>query len=179
MNEPTREEALAHFGVKGMKWGVRKDSLPGVSARTNREAKKDATEFTKAKLFYGEGAGNRRKLIKATVEAKSKRDPSYKKAFDHHVNNTDLSKRASQARSERKRKDVKKSAGRTARGIKNLALGTGATTTVAAAALYYSYQNPQVRSVVQKAGKTTIATAKQAVKNHQTRTILRNAGLKL
>jgi hypothetical protein len=26
---PTREEALAHFGVKGMRWGVRKAIAPG------------------------------------------------------------------------------------------------------------------------------------------------------
>ena len=26
MTQPTREEALAHFGVKGMRWGVRNAS---------------------------------------------------------------------------------------------------------------------------------------------------------
>ena len=78
---------LEHYGVKGQRWGHRKDSTPGVSRKTDREAKKDAEEFARAKLFYGQGAGTRRKLIKATVEAKSKRDPSYAKAFDNHLGN--------------------------------------------------------------------------------------------
>lgn len=98
---------LEHFGVKGMKWGVRKDHTPGVSSKTNREAKKDAQEHARAKMFFGEGAGNRRKLIKATVEAKAKRDPSYKKAFDHHLGKQDMSTHASKARMERKRTDRK------------------------------------------------------------------------
>lgn len=29
MSDVTREMALAHFGVKGMRWGVRNDSKPG------------------------------------------------------------------------------------------------------------------------------------------------------
>jgi hypothetical protein len=103
---PEDEEFLAHFGVKGMKWGQRKGAMPGVSSKTNRAAKKDAKEFARAKMFYGEGAGTRRKLIKATVEAKSKKDPSYKKAFDSHLGNQDMASQASKARGERKRKDV-------------------------------------------------------------------------
>lgn len=77
---------LAHFGVKGMKWGVHRSEAAslGVSRKTNREAKRDAKEYTQAKMFYGNGAGNRRKLINATVNSKSK-DQAYKKAFDHHV----------------------------------------------------------------------------------------------
>ena len=34
MNEPTREEALAHFGIKGMRWGVRKKSAPSKSSKS-------------------------------------------------------------------------------------------------------------------------------------------------
>lgn len=114
---------ITHSGVMGMKWGVRKNTLSGVSHKTNRQAAKDAEEFTRAKLFYGEGAGTRRKLIKNTVEARAKRDPAYKKAFDHHVANTDLGKRSSQAQSERKRKNAINSTKKTTRGIKNVVNG--------------------------------------------------------
>ena len=46
---------LAHFGVKGMKWGVHRSEAAslGVSRKTNREAKRDAKEYTRAKMFYG------------------------------------------------------------------------------------------------------------------------------
>lgn len=156
------DDFLMHFGVKGMKWGVRKDSIPGVSARTSREAKKDANEFAKAKMFFGEGAGTRRKLIKAQVESKSAKDPSYKKAFDHHLGNQDLGKRASQARGERKRKDVAKTTAKTARGVKNLVLQTGAPVTLGALAVYGAWKNPAVRSFVTNTGKTAYSTVKNS-----------------
>lgn len=153
---------LAHYGVRGMKWGQSKSAVPGVSNRTSREAKKDATEFAKAKMFFGEGAGTRRKLIKATVESKGKKDPSYQKAFDHHLANQDLGKRASQARSERKRKDTTKTVAKTARGVKNLALGVGAPVTITALAVYTAAKNPKVQAVVTKAGKTAYSAVKDS-----------------
>lgn len=77
---------------------MRKQRTPGVSRKTDRAAR----EFTQAKMYYGEGAGNRRKLIKAKVKQRST-DASYKKAFDNHVANTDWEKRAQQARGKRRR----------------------------------------------------------------------------
>lgn len=156
------DDFLAHFGVKGMKWGVRKNSIPGVSPRTSREAKRDANEFAKAKMFYGEGAGTRRKLIKAKVESKSTKDPSYKKAFDHHLGNQDLGKRASQARGERKRKDVAKSTAKTARGVKNLVMQTGAPVTIGALAVYGAWKNPIVKQTVTNTAKTAYSTVKNS-----------------
>ena len=49
-NKRMGHSELMHYGVKGMKWGVR------------RRARRDAKEFTQAKMYYGEGAGNRRKI---------------------------------------------------------------------------------------------------------------------
>lgn len=97
-NKRMSHSELMHYGIKGMKWGVR------------RRARRDAKEYTQAKMYYGEGAGNRRKLIKATVKARSK-DPFYKSEFDKAVANTDMSKRASQARRQRGRKNARNSAG--------------------------------------------------------------------
>lgn len=65
---------LAHYGVKGMKWGVR------------HEARKDAKEYQKARMATGKNAGNRRKKIKNRIERNrtrlGKRD--YDKAFDYY-----------------------------------------------------------------------------------------------
>ncbi len=156
------DDFLAHYGIRGMKWGQRKASVPGVSAKTSREARKDATEFAKAKMFYGTGAGTRRKLIKAKVEAKAGKDPNYKKAFDSHLANQDMGKRAEGARSERKRKDVVAGTAKTARGVKNLALGTGAPVALSAVVLFGAYKNPVVRAAVTKAGKATYNTIKDS-----------------
>lgn len=101
------DEFLEHFGVKGMRWGVRRDDLSGVSRKTNKEARKDAEESARAKMYFGKGAGTRRKLINKTVEAKKGRDSDYARAFDHHFARQDLSEHASGARTERARTDRK------------------------------------------------------------------------
>lgn len=116
----TVEDFLAHHGVKGMHWGIRKAVHPAIAhipKKTRKEAAKDAEEWTRAKMFFGEGAGTRRKLIKAKVEAKKKRDPHYAKAFDHFVEQTNMAIRAHQARKERRRKDTGKKAKRLSKTV--------------------------------------------------------------
>lgn len=177
-------DELMHYGVKGMRWGHHKARGPeGVSARTNREAKKDAEEYTRAKLFYGEGAGTRRKLIKNTVDAKVKRDPAYKKAFDYHVEQTDLSKRASQARSERKRKNAAAGVKKTARGGFHILNGNSqyanaAATLLVGGALYAHRRG--IDKIILNTAKTQMSTAKSAMKNKQNQKLvadlLKNAG---
>jgi hypothetical protein len=126
---------LEHYGVKGMRWGVRNERTPGVSRKTDRDAAKDAAEFSRAKMYYGKGAGTRRKLIKATVEAKSKKDPAYATAFQAHLSKQDMSRHASKARSERSRTDkadtIKKSTGFLARQFTG-EMGTKAALTAVA-----------------------------------------------
>lgn len=114
---------LAHYGVKGMKWGVR------------RKARKDAKEYARANMYYGEGAGNRRKLIRATVKERSK-DSRYKAEFDKELAKQDMSKHASAAKRERKAADVKKSAGKMARGLVNAATGNMSRASAAALVVY-------------------------------------------
>jgi len=151
------DDYLEHFGIKGMQWGVRRADLPGISRATNKDARKDATEFARAKLFYGTSAGNRRKLIKATVEAKSKRDPNYKKAFEHHLNSQDLSKHAEKARSERKSMDRKdkntKRAGFLARKFTG-EMGTQAAFTAAGLAGAAFLNSPRGRDMMRTGMKT-------------------------
>lgn len=166
-NDEDLENFLAHYGIKGMKWGVRKSQTPGVSRSTDREALKDAREFTKAKMYYGEGAGTRRKLIKATVEAKSKKDPAYKKAFDNHVANTDMSKRASQARGQRKRTDTKNQTVKTAKGIRHILNGNNQYANATAALLVGGYlyaKKTGIDKQIYYAGKKNFRAAQIYVK---------------
>ena len=101
---------LYHYGVLGMKWGVR------------RTAAKDAKEYARAKMSYGEGAGTRRKLIKNTVRQRSK-DSQYKKYFDEALSKQDMAKHATKAKKERRRKDVKNATAKTGRGAINILTG--------------------------------------------------------
>lgn len=124
------DDFLAHYGVKGMKWGQRKTST-GVPRKTERTASKDAKEFARAKMFYGEGAGIRRRQINATVKSRSK-DPAYKEAFDRNLEGQNMAKRAVEARSARKRKDVSNSTKKTAKGISHVLKGNSQYANVAA-----------------------------------------------
>jgi hypothetical protein len=136
MYEEDIEDFLEHHGVKGMHWGVRKGhATPGVSRQVDKTAAKDAKEFARAKMFFGEGAGTRRKLIRETVNARKAKDPNYAKAFEAHLQKQDLSTHADKAQSERKRIDrstnAKRSAGFIARKFTGEMGTTAAFTAVA------------------------------------------------
>lgn len=119
-------DELKHYGVLGMKWGRHK---------TIRNAKNDAHEFARAKMFYGKGAGTRRKLIKATVETRSK-DPLYKSEFDKALAKQDMGKHAEKAKAERIRKDTTESVTKTTKGFMNLTMGNTVRVSSTAAGLY-------------------------------------------
>lgn len=109
--------SLCHHGVDGQRWG-HKNGPPyplgsGMSERKARSrAKKDAKEYARAKMFYGEGAGNRRKLINNIVSERSK-DPTYKRAFEESLAKQDMEKAAKRAKSERHIRDIPKIVGTT------------------------------------------------------------------
>lgn len=156
--EANVQEFLEHFGVKGMRWGVRRDDRSGTASKsTSREARKDAEEFARAKLYYGKGAGTRRKLIKATVEAKSKKDSAYAKAFDAHLSNQDLSTHASKARTERKRTDRKEKTKQRAGFVARRAtgeMGTQAAFVAATIAGGAYLRSPRGRAMMNKAASS-------------------------
>ena len=62
------EDYLAHYGTKGMKWGVR------------RSIKRDARERARAARSSGTGSTARKKAIKNKIEAKDQEIPGYKNA---------------------------------------------------------------------------------------------------
>lgn len=88
--------------------------------RISKDAKKDAEEFARAKAFYGEGAGNRRKAIKTTVESKMKKDDFYSIEFEYHLSQQDMEEHMKKAKSERNAKDAVKGAKKAARSAEKL-----------------------------------------------------------
>ena len=80
-----------------------------INPKTALQAKKDAEEFARAKMYYGEGAGTRRKLIKAQVEQRKKNDPDYAEEFERQLAAQDMEQHAHKARQERQSKDARDS----------------------------------------------------------------------
>jgi len=180
VNPPLDEVVLSHYGIKGMHWGVRRNGPTGVSNKTNRQARSDAKEFARAKMFYGEGAGTRRKLIKAAVEARGKKDPAYQRAFDHHLAKQDMSKHAEKARSERKRKNVKKSAGRGIRGTRHILNGNSqyasAATAIAVGGALYAHKAGIDKIILDK-GKQAFNKIKDPEGMKRAQNLLRDMGI--
>ena len=117
-------EYLEHYGVPGMKWGVRK---------IKRMAKKDAKEHEVSRLYYGEGSRTRRKLLKAKIEERLK-NPIYKQYYDEYLKSVNTEDAAIKAQKQRTSADIKKRAGVTARGIYHTVMGDGAKVAASVAA---------------------------------------------
>lgn len=115
-----------------------------------KEATRDAAEFARAQMFYGEGAGTRRKLIQATVDAKINRDPAYGRAFRAALAAQDMAEHASKARRERRRIDTTTTVNKNLRGIltgKNQSVNTSIL--VIGAVAYYAHQTGLDKKVVE------------------------------
>jgi hypothetical protein len=82
-----------------------------------KQARKDAYEYARAEMAIGEGAGNRRKLIKKTVVHRIMTEPGYERAFQTALDGQDYVEHAEAARKERRRKDVSKKLDRNVRGL--------------------------------------------------------------
>jgi hypothetical protein len=86
----------------------------------------DAKRWAAAEMFYGEGAGTRRKLLNAELGERFD-DPVYNELFNNAYDKLDLNKFAQQAIKERKSIDRAAKAGRNFRAIKSGNLGNLST----------------------------------------------------
>ena len=158
---------LEHYGVKGMKWGVH---------HARSQARSDANEYSKARAYYGEGAGTRRKLINAKVQTRMK-NPHYAAEFKKTLDSQNLEKRQAQATRQRHRTDVRKSTVRTAKGVhRQLTGGFGPVTATAAtiaAGAAYAHKTGLDKAVVSKVKSAATSKATQEA----TRAWLKSQGI--
>ena len=174
---------LYHHGILGQKWGVRRyqpypsgysgdgkftgESGPSEKQikRITKMAKKDAKRYADAKMYYGEGAGTRRKLLKAELD-KKKQDPIYKEAFDRAAENADYAKSAQKAKVERKTRD-------TASTVKK----TAVPVVTVGASLYYATHKQEIDSFVVSKMDAAFRAAKNSAQRLQAQRFLRSMGL--
>lgn len=82
-------------------------------------ANQDAERWAAAEMFYGEGAGTRRKLLDAELQSKFSDTPGYYEAFLNAYNSLDMNKFAEKAIKERKAIDRAAKASQNFRAMKN------------------------------------------------------------
>lgn len=178
---------IAHYGIKGQSWGVRRfqnedgtlteegkkrygyyDKPDGTKDynRINKDAANDAREYARAKAYYGDGAGTRRKKIKNQISERMK-DPDYKKAFDEQMKSQNMEEHQKAANRERKWEDTKESVGKTARGVKNLLLGVGSAS-IAALSIYSVAKYTGIGAKIKDWGKTALSKITGLFKPKQT-----------
>lgn len=87
--------------------------------KIEKMAQQDAEKWAAAEMFYGEGAGTRRKLVGAELEARFAKIPGYAEAYDAAYAKLDMNKFAQAAIKERKAIDRAAKAGQNFRAIKN------------------------------------------------------------
>lgn len=138
------DNTLEHFGILGMKWGHRKGPDDGPSKAMQKMAKKDAQRFIDAKMFYGQTAGTKRKLLKAELDKKKKTIPGYEDAFNVHLESVDRAKSAQKAVNTRTRIDsVQKG-----RSLVKKVLGVTGSLTVGVGTMVYYANKPQIDAFV-------------------------------
>lgn len=82
-------------------------------------AKQDAEDYGLALMFFGEGAGTRRKLISAVVDQKVNDIEGYAEAFDNAFGKLNQMEMAEKALAERKKIDRAAKAGKNLRALKS------------------------------------------------------------
>lgn len=83
----------------------------------NKMAKQDAERWARAEMFFGEGAGIRRKLLWAEISDKGHNIPGYSETFERAYAKQNMGDHAIKAMKERKRIDRSASVKRNTRGL--------------------------------------------------------------
>jgi hypothetical protein len=127
-----------------------------------KEAARDAREYARATVFYGEGAGNRRKLIRTEVAAKIERSPDYKVAFDRALASQHMDRHVALARRERHRRDVVHAVNKNTRNaMGGRYTGVNALVLAVGAGVFYAHKHGYDKQIYESAKIKTAALRKK------------------
>ena len=140
---------------------------------TKKLAAEDAAKWARAEMFFGEGAGTRRKLLSADIESKMAGLPGYRAAFSAAYDKQDFSEHAIKAAKERQRIDRTRKMDKNARAIirgdkRHMSPITLALVTLGGLALREAY-NAGYDKVVYAAAKKQYQAGKQKLRNIKTK----------
>lgn len=85
--------------------------------KIDKLAAQDAEKWARAEMFFGEGAGTRRKLLDAEIMQKASTVPGYLEKFNRSYEKQDFAEHADKAAKERRRLDRQKKVERNVRGL--------------------------------------------------------------
>lgn len=109
--------------------------------KLSKVATQDAARWARAEMFFGEGAGTRRKLLGAEIEHKMQTIPSYEERFLKAIKKQDMAEHAIKAAKERRKIDRTSKISKNTRSIlrgdrRGLSTGLGLLVTGA----YFAHQ---------------------------------------
>ena len=82
---PDEVAYLAHFGVKGMKWGVRRSENPLKSREMKKQINKDANNLVRSASGVTSDSRKKALALSKSINAKDRETPGYTKAVRDRV----------------------------------------------------------------------------------------------
>lgn len=143
----------------------------------SKEAQRDAVEYARAQMFFGDGAGIRRRIIDAKVSDFMERDPKYAQAFELALSKQNWADAAARAVKERKRIDRGKSVNRNMRAVLtgDRSKATSTTLMVLIVAGYAAHETGYDKVMLKEAKKQYYAAKAWAInKKEEARQARRN-----
>lgn len=138
--------------------------------KMKKMASQDAFKAARAEMFFGEGAGTRRKLLNAEIGRKIETIPGYSAAFEKAYSKQNFADHAIKAAKERKSLDrskiIQKNLGALLRGDRrSMSNGFAAAVIVVSVAKVTGYDQVAIDKVKKARRKAKARIAKRKLKN--------------
>lgn len=140
--------------------------------KLDKMAQQDAYEWGLAQMFFGEGAGTRRKLVAAKIDQRVLDIPGYEKALDEAYAKLDQTEMAEKAVALRKRIDRAHGVNKNVRALRRGNFSGVSNGVFLAVGLYYVARTTGADKVIAQRTKETYAKAKAQFDKHRNTTVV-------